>query len=104
MHPEKTGIPTAPISIYTSMEKKPFFPPRILNAQNTPKVCKVNGITVGTEIHEHTAIIAENTEIKTISRVLKAFGRDTIFSDIKSPPLIFSDLLYHKKTVLSTLF
>lgn len=50
-----------------SMEKNPLFPPSILNAQNTANVCRVNGTVVGMEIHEHTAISAENIAVNVIS-------------------------------------
>ena len=42
---------------------KVFFPPRKLNAKKTANVCIVNGIAVGIDMYEQTAIITANNAI-----------------------------------------
>lgn len=61
--PENTGTPTAPRSMYIKTEIVPRFPPRMTTARKTPKVCIVNGTTVGIDIHEQIVITTANNAI-----------------------------------------
>ena len=56
--PENTGSPNAPSRMYTEMDSAPQLQPKSPSAQNTAKVCSVNGTTAGMLIHEQAAIIA----------------------------------------------
>ena len=53
----------APNKTYNIIEKVPLLPPRTIKVKNTPNVCRVNGTTKGTEIHEQMHITAANNPI-----------------------------------------
>lgn len=71
LNPANTGIPTAPISMYTMVDSIPFRTPSVEHASIIPNGASVTGITpMGILITEHIHIIAAKIPHNTMSFVV----------------------------------